>query len=93
VRDLKALILGALAAGVLAYTSAAALAVAAQAGGRPLTLGLGPLLAVSVEYEGSGAITTFGAGLIVLAFVGGLLNVGAARLVRRGAVRQRRGIE
>ena len=92
-RDLKAFLLGVVAVGVLAYATAAALAVAAQAGGTALTLGLGPFLAVSVEHDGSDATTTFGPGLIVIAVIGGILNVGAARLVRRRAVTQRHDVE
>ncbi len=84
-RDLKAFALGAIAVGVLAYAGTSALAVAAQAAGRSLAIGLGPLVVVSVEHEVSAAVTTFGPGLIVIAIIGGLANVGAARLIRRRA--------
>ena len=69
-RDLKAFALGAIAAGVLAYAGAAALAVAAQAAGRSL-VAVGPLVVVSVEREASAAITTFGVGLVVIAVSAG----------------------
>ncbi len=84
-RDLKAFALGAIAVGVLAYAGISALAVSAQAAGRSLAIGLGPLVVVSVEHEVSAAVTTFGPGLVVIAIIGGLVNVGAARLIRRRA--------
>jgi hypothetical protein len=87
VRDLKAFALGAVAVGVLAYAGISALAVSAQAAGRSLAIGLGPFVVVSVEHEASAAVTTFGSGLIVIAIMGGLANVGAAQLIRRRARR------
>lgn len=82
-RALRAFVLGAVAIGVLAYTLAAALAVAAQAGGRTLDVALGPLAVVAVAGERSETVTTFGPGLLVLAFVGGLVNLATARLIER----------
>ena len=92
-RDLKAFALGAVAVGVLAYVGISAVAVAAQASGRSLAVGLGPLVVVSVEHEASAAVTTIGSGLIVIAILGGLVNAGAARLIRRQAAGRRHGPE
>jgi len=80
---LKAFVLGTVAIGVVAYAVAAALAVAAQVGGRALELALGPLGIVSVTHGGAGTITTFGPGLVGLAFAGGVANLALARLMRQ----------
>jgi hypothetical protein len=85
VRDLRAFALGAIAAGVLAYAGAAALAVAAQSARRSLAVAVGPLVLVSVDRKAAGAVTTFGFGLVVIAVIGGLVNLGAAHLIRRRA--------
>lgn len=82
-RALKAFLLGAVATGIVAYAITAALAVAAQAGGDPLDLSIGPVVIVSVVVEGKTAVTTFGVGLALIAVAGGLLNVLAARLIAR----------
>jgi hypothetical protein len=82
-RSLKAFVLGLVAVGILAYTVAAAAAVTAQAGGRALSVTVGPLVFVSVSGGSAAAVTTFGPGLAVLALVGGLVNLTAARLLRR----------
>jgi hypothetical protein len=92
-RSLRAFALGAIAVGVLAYAGAAALAVGAQAAGRSLVVGLGPLVVVSVEREASDAVTTFGPGLLVVSIVGGCVNLAAARLVRWKAGGRRGGVE
>ena len=92
-RDLKAFVLGAVAFGILAYAGAASLAVATQAAGGSLRAGLGPIVVVSVETEGSLAATTFGSGLLLVAIVGGLLNLVAARLIRRRAVGRSRDVD
>ena len=81
-RSLKAFLLGTVAVGVVSYALVAALAVAAQAGGRALEIALGPLAVVSVTQEGAATALTFGPGLVVLALVGGLANLAAAQLVR-----------
>ena len=81
-RALRAFLLGAFAVGVVAYALVAGLAVTAQAGGRALDLALGPLTLVSVTQEGTATVTTFGPGLVVLALVGGLVNLAAAQLTR-----------
>lgn len=83
---LKPFALGMLALGILGYALAAAVAVAAQSGGSTLDAGLGPLLLVSVATEGNAEVTTFGPGLLVIALVGGLVNLAAAWLLRRRAV-------
>ena len=82
-RALKAFVLGAFATGILAYAIAAALAIAAQAGDRALDIALGPVVVVSVAVDGPTAGTTFGAGLLLIALAGGLLNLVAARLIAR----------
>ena len=92
-RNLKAFALGAIAVGVLAYAGAAAIAVGAQAAGRSLVIGFGSLVVVSVDRETSAAVTTFGPGLVVLAIIGGCVNVGAAQLVRRRAGGRRDRVE
>lgn len=92
-RDLKAFMLGAIAVGILAYAGATALAVAAQAAGRSLAIGLGPIVVVAVEREASAAVTTFGPGLIVIAAIGGLVNLGAAQLIRRRAGGRLHGVD
>jgi hypothetical protein len=92
-RGLRAFALGAIALGVLAYAGAAALAVGAQAAGRSLVVGFGPLVLVSVEREASNAVTTFGPGLLVVAILGGCVNLAAARLVRRRAGGRRDAVE
>ena len=84
-RALKAFVLGMFALGILGYALAAALAVAAQAGGATIDVGLGPLLVVSVGMEGATTVTTFGPGVLAIALVGGLVNAGAARLLRHRA--------
>jgi hypothetical protein len=84
VRALRALVVGTLAAGVLAYAAAAALAVGVQAGSSAgLHIGLGPLVLVAVERSRDATATTFGAGLLVVAVAGGLLNALAAVLLSR----------
>ncbi len=92
-RDLKAFFLGAVTVGILAYAAAASLAVATQAAGGSLRLGVGPIIVVSVEREISAASTTFGSGLLLLALVGGLLNLAAARIVRRKAEGRSRDVD
>lgn len=83
-RVLKALAVGTLATGLLAYATAAALAVAVQAGTPSgLRVAIGSLVLVAVERSGSATATTFGAGLLVLAAGGGLLNATAALLLSR----------
>ena len=64
---LKAFVLGSLAFALVGYAAAAALAVAAQAGGSTIDVGVGPLLLVSVTLEGATRVTTFGPGILVLA--------------------------
>jgi hypothetical protein len=82
---LKAFALGTLALAVVGYAAAAALAVAAQAGGSTLDVGIGPLALVSVTLAGATRVTTFGPGILVVALVGGIANVVAAQLIRRRA--------
>jgi hypothetical protein len=86
-RALKAFLLGSLALGIVGYALAAALAVAAQAGGTTIDVGLGPLPIVSVTSEGATEVTTLGPGILVIALLGGFANVAAAKLIRHRAGR------
>jgi len=80
----KALALGTVAAGLIAYALAAAGAVLAQAGGRTLDVHLGPLVLVAVERVGATTATTFGSGLLAVALLGGVVNaLLAVALARR----------
>jgi len=88
-RALKTFLLGSLAAGVVAYALAAALAVSAQVDGRRLKLGLGPLPIVSVTEDRAATETTFGPGLAGLAVAGGVANLAAAHAIRRRSGRRR----
>ncbi len=92
-RDLKAFLLGAMAVGILAYAAAASLAVATQAAGGSLRMGVGPIVVVSVETDATAASTTFGAGLLAVALAGGLLNLVAARLIRKRAEGRSRDVD
>ena len=85
---LKAFLLGSLAFAVVGYAAAAALAVAAQAGGATVDVAVGPLVVVSVSLEGAARVTTFGPGILVIALAGGIANVAAAQLIRRRAGRR-----
>jgi hypothetical protein len=88
VRSLKAFLLGALAIGVVAYALAAAAAVSAQAAHRTLEIGLGPVGIVSVNVQETRTSATFGPGLLLVALTGGVLNLGAATVIRRRAGRE-----
>jgi hypothetical protein len=92
-RSLKAFLLGTVALGLVVYTAAAALAVAAQAGDRSLDLALGPIGFVTVAEEAGATTTTFGPGLLVLTLAGGLANLALAALIRRRAERQVHGVD
>lgn len=83
-RPLRAFLLGALAVGLLGYGAAAGVAVAAQAGAvRAMRVAIGPLVLVAVERAGATRATTFGAGILVLALAGGVVNAAAAALLDR----------
>lgn len=84
----RAVALGMLAAGLVAYACAAAAAVVVQAGGRTLDVHLGPLALVAVERTGAGTATTFGSGLLAVALLGGIVNALLAVVLTR----RRRGI-
>lgn len=92
-RDLRAFLLGAIAVGILVYAGAASLAVATQAAGGSLRIGVGPIVVVSVETEATTASTTFGSGLVAVAIAGGLLNLVAVRLIRRRAEGRSRDVD
>ena len=80
-RALKAFLLGTVAIGVVAYAVVAGLVVVVQADGRTLDLGIGPVLIASVAVEGTAKVATFGPGLILVALLGGVVNLVAAELI------------
>ena len=84
-RALKAFALGLVAFGVLAYGAAATIAFLALGGDvGPLRVGAGPLLLVEVERGPAGSsATTFGAGLLAVAVLGGVVNASAAAVLER----------
>lgn len=81
---LTAFALGSAAVGALAL--AAALGIAALADGT-LQVAVGQLELVTVERAPRGTTTEFGAGLAVLALLGGALNAAAAAVLRARAAR------
>jgi hypothetical protein len=85
VRPVRAFLLGAVAVALLAYVTAATVAMAAQAAGRSLEVALGPVVLVAVSRDGATTVTTFGGGILLLAVAGGLANAAAAGLLRRRA--------
>lgn len=87
-RSLKAFLLGSLAAGVVAYALAAAVAVMAQTAARTLEIAIGPVRLVSVAEEGNAVVTTFGPGIVIAALAGGTVNLAAARILQRRAERE-----
>lgn len=88
-RAMKALALGAVACGVLAYAAAAAVAVVAQSGGYTVDARVGPVLLVAVQRAGTVTETTFGTGLLVVALLGGAVNALAAMVLARRLRRPR----
>jgi hypothetical protein len=82
-RALSPFLLGAVAFGAVAYVFVAALALVVAAGGSTMHLGLGPFVLVSVEHDADSTTTVIGSGLLAVAFLGGALNLLAARALRR----------
>lgn len=83
-RLLRAFLLGAAAAGALAYAAATTLALAVAASGGAVSISAGPIAVVAVEQTTDGNATTLGPGLVLVALAGGVVNaVAAAVLVRR----------
>ena len=84
-RALKAFALGLVAFGVVAYGAAATIAFLAVGGDvGTLRVGAGPLLLVEVERGAAGSsATTFGAGLLAVAVLGGVVNASAAAVLER----------
>jgi hypothetical protein len=82
-RALKSFLLGTMATGMVAYVVVAVVALAAQADDRSLAVAVGPVVILSVAVEGATKATTFGAGILLIAVAGGLLNLLAAQLLRR----------
>ncbi len=77
---------GAAAVGVFAVVLVLVVATLAEASGLDqLQLALGPVVLLAFERSAESSSTTFGPGLIVLPFLGGILNAaGAAMLRNRG---------
>jgi hypothetical protein len=86
---LRALALGAVASGVLAYTAARAIAIAAASGGSTIGIAIGPIVVLEVDQVDGNAITTLGPGLVVVALCGGVLNAVAAIVISRRGHRTR----
>jgi hypothetical protein len=86
--SLKAFLLGALAAGLVAYALAAAAAITVQAAGHTLEIAVGPIVLVAVVEQGGAVVTTFGTGLALVALAGGIVNLLAANVLRRRAGRE-----
>jgi hypothetical protein len=82
-RALRALLLGLLAGAVLGYAAAATAAVVLSVAGVELTLAAGPVVALAVERTETGAETTFGPGLVLLAVACGVVNAAAAAVLAR----------
>jgi Co/Zn/Cd efflux system component len=82
-RALSALLLGVVATGALVYVFVAAVALVAATGGSSLRVGVGPLVLVSVVSDARSTTTVFGSGILVVAFVGGVLNLVTAWVLRR----------
>jgi hypothetical protein len=90
VHPLRALALGAVASGVVAYTLATAVAVAVASGGSTIEIAVGPVVVLAVERADGDAVTTLGPGLAVIALAGGILNAAAAVVVSRWGRRRAR---
>lgn len=80
---LRSFALGGAATAAVAYVFAATAGLVATAAGVELTLGLGPVVLVAVDVQGSTTVTTIGAGLAVVALAGGVANTIAAAMLRR----------
>ncbi len=84
-RPLRAFAFGSIAGAVVGYATAATVGLAVAAADAELHVGIGPVMLLAVETGPRGAAATFGSGLVVLAFVVGLVNAAvAAVLARRG---------
>ncbi len=87
-RILRALVLGLVATGILAYTIATAAAIIVASSGATIDVRFGPLVVLAVEeLDDGGAVTTMGPGLLLVALVGGAVNAGGALVIARRAGR------
>jgi hypothetical protein len=77
----RAFLIGAAAAGAVAYVLGAAIVVAGATVETTFRLSVGPLLFVAVERDGADVVTTLGPGLGAIALIGGLLNAVASLLL------------
>ncbi len=80
---LRAFALGALAAAVLAYGVVTVVTVAAMRSGGTFDARVGPLVFASVERAGESTTTVYGAGLLLVAGLGGALNALVAVVIAR----------
>jgi hypothetical protein len=77
-----AFLLGAAAVGALAFGAALVVVVLAEASGRDaLRVALAGVEVLSFERRSGGSTTTFGSGLVLLPFLGGLANALAATVL------------
>ena len=79
----RAFVLGAAATAVLAYVFCGAVALVVAAGGGGARLAVGSLQIFEVSHSADGSAIALGSGLLVLAFVGGLLNALVGYVLRR----------
>jgi hypothetical protein len=77
----KAFALGMVALAVLGYTVVTVAAMAAASAGREIEMRLGPIVVVTVDRVAAGTETTYGAGLLLVALLGGALNAAAAAVL------------
>ena len=80
---IRALLVGTVAGGAVAFVLADALAVSAAATGLGARLSIGSLLIVSVDHAEQATTTAFGVGLAVVAVVVGIANAVAAVVIER----------
>lgn len=90
----KAFALGMVALAVLGYAVVTVAAMAAVSAGREIEMSLGPIVVVAVDRVTGGTETTYGAGLLLVALLGGAVNAAAAGALawsraRRAAVGSR----
>ncbi len=91
-RSMRALALGAVATGILAYSVATVLAITVASTGSAIDVEIGPLAVLVVEQLGAtgGSATTLGPGLLLVALAGGVVNAVAALVLARRERRRSR---
>jgi hypothetical protein len=83
VRQVRALVVGTLATGLVAFVFAVALAVVASAASLAFDARLASVRVVAVEHSGNEVATALGPGLLLLALAGGVLNLLAGEVMAR----------